>query len=167
MRRLVIALAVVLALPAAAQAGGWATVTLAPPPTDLGADETWTARLTVLRHGVTPTAGATPWITIRSNAHGSKAFAAEPAGKTGVYVARVVFPETGSWRYEVSDGLAATGHGYSQTHTYAAIEIVPGTGGGGGDGVPVWPFALAAVALAAGGAVALARQRGRRPAHQS
>lgn len=167
MRKLVIALAVVLALPAAAQAGGWATVTLAPPPTDLRADETWTARLTVRRHGVTPTDGATPWITIRNDAHGTKAFAAKPAGTTGVYVARVAFPGTGSWRYEVSDGLAATGYGRSQTHTYAPVEIVPGTVGGGGDGLPVWPLALAAVSLAAAGALVLARQRSRRPAHQS
>jgi hypothetical protein len=166
MRRILIAVAVTsaLAIPAAAQAGGWATVRLAPPPAGLQAEETWTAQLTVLRHGRTPTDGAAPSITIRG-AGGQQTFKAQPAGATGAYVARVVFPSAGSWQYEVSDGLTATGYGESQTHTYAAIDVAPGTGGGGG--VPAWPIALAAVALVAGAAVVLVRQRGRRPATQS
>ena len=166
MRRIAIAVALAstLVLPAAAQAGGWATVVLAPPPAGLQAEETWTAQLTVLRHGRTPTDGAAPSITIRGP-NGSQTFTANPAGATGAYVAKVVFPSAGSWRYEVSDGLTATGYGYSQTHTYAAVDIAPGTGGG--VGVPAWPFALAALALVAGAAVVLTRQRSRRPATQS
>jgi hypothetical protein len=168
MRRLIIALAVTAAaiVPAAAQAGGWATVVLAPPPAGLEADETWTAQFSVLRHGVTPTDGAAPSITILGPS-GTQTFKARPTGKTGAYVAQVVFPTAGSWRYEVSDGLTATGYGESQTHTYSPVEIVPGTGGGGGDGVPAWPFAIAAFALVAVGAAVLVRQRARRPAHQS
>jgi hypothetical protein len=166
MRRIAIAvgLAAMLAVPAVAQAGGWATVTLAPPPAGLEADEIWTAQLAVLRHGRTPTDGAAPSITIRGQS-GSQTFQAKPTGKTGKYVAHVSFPAAGSWRYEVSDGLAATGYGYSQTHTYAAVDIAPGAGGGGG--LPVWPFALAAIALVAGAGAVLMRQRGRRPATQS
>ncbi len=166
MRRIAIAAAIAstLVVPAAAQAGGWATVVLAPPPAGLQAEETWTAQLTVLRHGRTPTDGAAPSITIRGQG-GAQTFKAKPAGTTGVYVAHVVFPSAGSWRYEVSDGLTATGYGHSQTHTYAAVDIAPGTGGGGG--VPVWPFVLAAIVLVAGAAATLARQRGRRPATQS
>ena len=166
MSRLAIAIAVAAALAVpASHAGGWATVTLAPPPAGLEAEETWTAQLTVLRHGVTPTDGARPAITIRGES-GAQTFRAKPAGTTGKYVARVVFPSAGSWEYEVSDGLAATGYGGSTTHTYSPVVIAPGTGGGG-SGVPVWPFALAAIALAAAGALALVRQRGRRPATQS
>jgi hypothetical protein len=166
MRRIAIAVALAstLVLPAVAQAGGWATVVLAPPPAGLQAQETWTAQLTVLRHGRTPTDGAAPSITIRGP-NGSQTFTAKPAGATGAYVAKVVFPSAGSWRYEVSDGLTATGYGYSQTHTYAAVDIAPGTGAG--VGVPAWPFALAALALVAGAAVVLTRQRSRRPATQS
>jgi hypothetical protein len=165
MSRLAIAIAFVAVLAApAAHAGGWATVTLAPPPVGLEADATWTAQLTVLRHGRTPTDGAAPSITIRGGS-GSQTFHAKPSGTTGKYVAHVVFPTAGSWDYEVSDGLAATGYGYSQTHTYSPVDIAPGTGGG--SGAPVWPFALAAIALAAVGAVVLVRQRGRRPATQS
>lgn len=167
MRRLVIALALVaaVAVPAAAQAGGWATVVLAPPPAGLEADETWTARLQVMRHGVTPEVGAAPFITIRGP-RGSETFTATPTGKAGTYVARVVFPSAGSWDYEVNDGLAATGYGVSQTHTYSPVSITPSTGLGDG-GVPVWPFAIAAIVLAAAGAAALIRQRSRHPAPQS
>ena len=166
MRRIAIAVALAstLVLSAVAEAGGWATVVLAPPPAGLQAEETWTAQLTVLRHGQTPTDGAAPSITIRGP-NGSQTFAAKPDGATGAYVAKVVFPSAGSWRYEVSDGLTATGYGHSQTHTYAAVDIAPGTGGG--VGVPAWPFALAALALVAGAAVVLTRQRCRRPATQS
>ena len=66
----------------------------------------------------------------------------------------------------MNDGLAATGYGVSQTHTYSPVTIAPGTGGGS-SGVPVWPFALGAIALAIAGAVVLVRQRDRRPATQS
>ena len=164
MRRLVIALALAaaVAVPATVHAGGWATVTLAPPPAGLEADETWTAQLTVLAHGVTPTDAAAPSITIRG-ASGTQTFEAKPTGKPGVYVANVVFPSAGSWDYEVSDG-----YGQSQTHTYAPVEIVPVTGGGSDDGVPVWPFAIGVAVLVAACAAALAaRQRDRRPATQS
>lgn len=166
MKRLAIAVALAaLAIPAMGQAGGWATVTLAPPPAGLEADEAWTARFTVLRHGVTPTDGAEPSITIWGAEGISQTFPARPTGTTGEYLATVVFPTAGSWDYEVSDGLGATGDGASTTHTYAAVEIAPGTGGGGG--LPVWPFVLAATALAGvGAAFLLARQRSRRLAHQ-
>ena len=66
----------------------------------------------------------------------------------------------------MNDGLAATGYGVSQTHTYSPVTIAPGAGGGD-SGVPAWPFALAAIALVAAGAIALVRQRGSRPATQS
>jgi hypothetical protein len=166
MRTLAIAIAAIAAFAVpAAHAGGWATVTLAPPPAGLEAEETWTANLTVLRHGVTPTNGAAPSITIRGES-GSQTFRAKPSGTVGKYLAHVVFPAAGNWDYEVSDGLAATGYGMSQTHTYSPVMIVPDAGTGG-SGVPLWPFALAAIALAAAGALALVRQRGSRPATQS
>ena len=166
MRTLAIAIAAIAALAVpAAHAGGWATVTLAPPPAGLEAEEMWTANLTVLRHGVTPTDGAAPSITIRGES-GAQTVRAQPAGTVGKYVALVEFPTAGRWDYEVSDGLAATGYGVSQTHTYSPVTIAPGAGGGD-SGVPAWPFALAAIALVAVGALALVRQRSRRPATQS
>ena len=163
MSRLAIAIALVPALAApAAHAGGWATVTLAPPPAGLEAEETWTAQMTVLRHGVTPTDGATPSITIRGES-GSQTFRAQPAGTAGKYVARVVFPSSGRWDYEVNDGLAATGYGISQTHTYSPVVIAPGTGGTGSS-VPVWPLALGAALLLVLGVAVVTKQRRPAPA---
>jgi|SRR5688572_11041808 len=161
MRKLLIlaGLAALLAVPAA-QAGGWATVRMAPPPAGLEADETWNAQLMVLRHGVTPTDGATPSITIRG-ASGSQTFEATPAGAVGAYVAQVVFPSEGTWDYEVSDGLTATGYGHSQTHTYSPVVVAPGTGGG--SVVPVWPFAVGLALVLALGLIVATRQRQRRP----
>ena len=166
MSRLAIAIAFIAVLAApAAYAGGWATVTLAPPPVGLEADATWTAQLTVLRHGRTPTDGAAPSITIRGNT-GSQTFRAKPTGTTGTYVAHVVFPTAGRWDYDVNDGLAATGYGASQTHTYSPVEIAPGTGGGG-RGIPAWAFALGACLLLLVGVTIVTRQRQRRPAPAS
>ena len=62
----------------------------------------------------------------------------------------------------MNDGLAATGYGVSQTHTYSPVEIAPATGGAG-SAVPVWPFAIGAVLLLALGVFIATRQRQRRP----
>ena len=166
MRTLAIAIAAIAALAVpAAHAGGWATVTLAPPPAGLEAEETWTANLTVLRHGVTPTDGAAPSITIRGES-GAQTFRAKPAGTVGKYVALVEFPTAGRWDYEVSDGLAATGYGVIADAHVLARHDRPGDGHRR-QRRALWPFALAAIALAAAGALALVRQRGSRPATQS
>ena len=157
MRKLVHAvLAAAVAAPAAT-AGAWKRAGVEPQPT--GKD--WEATITILRHGRTPTDGAAPSITIRNDSGVAKTFPAKPLGN-GKYRANVEFPSTGTWRYEVNTGLAATGYGTDQVQTYLPVEI---TGGSGGDssGVPSWPFAAAAaVALALAAALFLARRR--RPA---
>ncbi len=144
------ALAIALAAAGTAGAGGWATVGLEPLPNGTEAGETWRAQITVLRHGVTPTDGAAPSVTIRNEQTGRIAsFTAEPTGKTGVYEALVVFPEPGKWSFSVDNGLAATGYGVSATTTYAPVTIEPGSGGGAAPGsFPVLPIAAAAAALA-------------------
>jgi hypothetical protein len=151
MRYLVLVSALVLAAVAAvpASAGGWATVALASTPAGVSAGEPWEAEITILRHGVTPTDGAAPSLTIHNADTGlSETFAAEPAGETGVYVASVVFPEPGSWSFEIDNGLVATGYGESATTTYAPVAIEVGSGGRGS--FPAIPLGvLGAVALAA------------------
>ena len=54
----------------------------------------------------------------------------EPAGKTGLYSARVVFPHAGTWSYAIDNGLQATGYGVSETTTYTPIEVGGGTSSG-------------------------------------
>jgi hypothetical protein len=128
MKRLLISLAlVVLAAPASALAGGWATAGLSPPPGDIAAGDTWDARITVLQHGETPLSGVSPTVTIRSGSE-SRTFQAKPTDEPGVYTASVVFPKDGKWSYEVYDGF--TQYGGAQTHTFAAVSVGADAGGG-------------------------------------
>jgi hypothetical protein len=160
------ALAGALVWSAAAGAGGWATVGIASLPSGVHSGEVWTAQITVLRHGVTPTDGAAPTLTIRNRDTGeTETFAAEPSGETGVYAARVVFPEPGRWSFEIDNGLIATGYGISATTTYAPVTIDPGSAGDPGS-FPALPLTVlvAALALAAAGVVGVRRSRRFAPA---
>lgn len=156
-RLLLLALAAGLLLPAAALGGGWATVQLDSTPSGLDAGEPWNVELTVLQHGRTPLEGISPQINLTGPQGESDSFAAEPTGRPGVYRAEVVFPASGTWRWEIWDG-------FSQTHTYSPVTI-----GDGGDAsfptVPVTAGLLAAMALAGALLVALRKRRpGARPA---
>ncbi len=157
MKRLLLGLALAaLLVPAAATAGGFATVQLSSLPAGTDAGGTWTPTLTILQHGVTPLDGLQPAVRIRDASGEIQTFAARPAGEPGTYVADVRFPSAGTWRYEIWDG-------FSQTHTYSPVTI-----GGGGSSFPTVSFAAAvlAVLLVAGLGLAAARRRrpGPRPA---
>jgi hypothetical protein len=136
MRALLLAVSAALLLAAPAAAGGWATVGLGPPASGLGAGDTWNAQMTILQHGVTPLVGVSPVVKITK---GGKTldFPATPTSKPGVYVAKVKFPSEGSWTYQVDDG-------FSRTHSFAAVQIGPGSDGG--FSIPDWTWVLAAAA---------------------
>ena len=158
MKRLLLGLALAaLLVPAAATAGGFATVQLSSLPAGTDAGGTWTPTMTILQHGVTPLDGLQPAVRISDASGEIQTFAARPAGEPGTYVADVRFPSGGTWRYEIWDG-------FSQTHTYSPVTI----GGGGVASVPTAPvggIVLAALALAAALVVLLRRRRpGPRPA---
>jgi hypothetical protein len=183
MRRLLIAVIALAALvqAAAASAGCWATVGLAPPPAGVEPGQTWTARMTVLQHGQTPlpnAATARPTLTIVNDASGERqTFTARRTKDPTVFQAAVVFPSAGSWRYEVFDDFTSwegEPAPCAQTHAFAAVAV----GGGpssptpapaepvpaaSSDGFPVWPVAtgslLAALAAAAMGAGFARRRR--------
>jgi hypothetical protein len=148
-------------IPAAAAGGGWATVGLAGLPDDVRAGDTWDANITVLRHGRTPTDGAKPVLTIMNTNGERESFAARPAKGIGKYVAHVVFPSPGEWRFSIDNGLAATGYGIDATTTYAPVTIGPSDAGG----FPLLPVVLVTVTLAAlAGLSAVALRR--RTAHE-
>lgn len=142
-----------------AVAGGWATVELSSTP-DQAAGLTWNVDVTVLQHGRTPLENVRPEVIVNDGT-GPLKFAARPTGRPGVYRAEVVFPHEGTWRYAVHDG-------FTQRHTYPAVEVgaglagaaPPGPGTGGGDGLP-WPAILLALAggLAAAGVTVTAQRR--------
>jgi LPXTG-motif cell wall-anchored protein len=140
-----------LALPATALGGGFATVQLSSLPEGTPPGGTWSVELTVLQHGVTPLEDVAPVVRVYRPDGDSREFPAQPTGRPGVYAADVVFPEEGTWRYEIWDG-------FSQTHTYSPVAI---TGGTGADSFPVLPVAAGAAAalLLLGAAVVLVRRR--------
>ncbi|HSK15908.1 MAG TPA: hypothetical protein VK915_07030 [Gaiellaceae bacterium] len=185
MRKLLFATTLVgglaLAYAGAASAGCAATVGLAPPPAALEPGETWTARMTVLQHGVQPLpdhATARPTLTLVDGEGARRTFVARPTSDPAVFEAAVVFPAAGSWRYEVYDDFSTVDgrpEPCARTHTFAAVRIGggPWAPAGGGEAPPVpaaavradesqplWPFAVgAAAALAAVAAGALAWRR--------
>ena len=79
--------------------------------------------------------------------------AAKPATGTGKYVAHVVFPSTGTWRFEINNGLSATGFGIDATTTYAPVTVAAPPGSGG---FPTLPVAIGILAAATAAAIAAA-----------
>ncbi len=149
---------VALVLVADAAAGGFATVQLSSTPAGTKAGTPWSLDLTVLQHGITPLDGMEPLITIASGAD-EKSFPATPTGEPGVYHADVVFPAAGTWTWKIWDG-------FSQTHTYAPVEVTSsgGSAGAGSDGLSLWLAGLGGAAVLAIGAatvVMTARRRSR------
>jgi hypothetical protein len=162
-RRVLLALplALVLLIPPAAHAGGWATVGLSSTPAGTEPGKPWPVEITVLQHGVTPLEGVKPTVIITSG-DARKTFAATPTGKPGVYRAKVVFPSAGRWSYAVDDGFIS-----GQPHTFPAVQIgasapapAPATSGGDG-GAPSLVWLVPGVALLLAAAAVLARGRWR------
>jgi len=115
MRFLVIVSTLVLAVVAAAPAGGggWATVGFEPRPDGTKAGETWRPTIFVKQHGVTPLSGLQPVVTIEeADSEASATFYAEPGSEAGVYEADVVFPDPGEWRVTILSGFGDSQVGY-------------------------------------------------------
>jgi hypothetical protein len=158
------AAAVLLGLPAAAAAGGWATVSLSSTPEGLGPGAPWDVEMTILQHGRTPLDGVQPSITMTNGATGeTRTVQAKPAGRPGVYEARAVFPDAGRWTYAIDDG-------FSRVHDYPAVTIggaaasAPAAAAAD-DGFP-WTALLVSLlaGLAAAGLMTVVRRRRDRPA---
>jgi LPXTG-motif cell wall-anchored protein len=113
-------IAAALALPAAATAGGWATVGFDPPPEDLAPGEPWQVEMTILQHGRTPLEGVKPYVIVERETGGKQeSFPAVSTGEPGVYRASVVFESAGEWGLVVDDGFAAR-------HTFPAVQVAGG-----------------------------------------
>jgi hypothetical protein len=154
MRRLLLAVGLLLVAAPAAYAGGWATVSLSSTPAGTAPGAPWNVDITVLQHGVTPLSDVKPAVTI-SSGDATKTFAAKPTGKPGVYRASVVFPAAGTWDYEVDDGFLPP------THTYPAVQIggTPAAAMSADDGGPSLLLLLGGIALLLGAAALVLRPR--------
>jgi hypothetical protein len=117
--RLAMAMAVLgaLALPAAAGAGGFATVGLSSLPDGTAPGKPWHVTLTILQHGRTPLPNLQPTVSVTSaDGATTRTFAARPGREAGIYTADVVFPTAGVWRYSVNDS-------FSQIHRFAPVRV--------------------------------------------
>lgn len=117
MKRLLVIAAVSLVAAPVAAAGGWATVSLSSTPDGIRAGRVWDVRLTVLQHGMRPLDGVEPRVQLRRGKT-TRTFVARPTGRPGVYRARVVFPASGTWRWQIDDG-------FGRVHSYYPVEIAP------------------------------------------
>lgn len=153
----VLAIIGLLVLPAAATAGGWATVELSSTPDGLARGATWNVDIEVLQHGRTPLDAVRPTVTIMSG-DVSRTFTSKPTGRPGVHRASVRFPRAGTWRYVVDDG-------FTMRHSYPPVQIDGGGAPADGSGATVAFGALALAVLAGLAAAGLMlrwpRRRGR------
>jgi hypothetical protein len=145
MSRIALAMLILLAFPAAATAGGWATVEVAAPPGGIGPGDTWRATLVVKQHGITPLDDARPSILISNGRGDEQQFFAEHVGRPGTYVADVRFPSNGTWNVRLFDGWADT-----TKHRMAPIEV-PTTGTASPNPAPLLAPDVAPVAASSGG----------------
>ena len=114
--------AAALALPASSLGGGFSTVGIDSLPDGTKSGRPWEVKLTVLAHGRTPVEGAAPKVVVaKAGADATRTFRAISTSRRGVYVARVVFPSPGLWRYAVHED-------YGAQHSFAPVRI--GNGGG-------------------------------------
>src|SRR5215210_5960066 len=164
MRRwLLIPTLLLLAAPAVAHAGGFATTGLSSTPDGLRAGQPWKVELTILQHGRTPLSELRPEIVARDADGNRTTYTARPTGKPGRYAATVRFPRAGQWTYFVYDGF-----NNATPTTYPAVVIKPAGAATGTVrrpdpvGPPELPIALAA-ALALGGLVLWLSRRRRHP----
>lgn len=109
-------LALLLAIPSAALAGGWSVVTLDSTPENVRANTPFTIGFMVLQHGKTPMADLSPTILF-TRANGSArsggvtlvkgggpetvTFTARPDGATGHYSATIELPAAGRWEWQI------------------------------------------------------------------
>ena len=180
MRRLMIGLLMMLmttalAGPAAAKEGG---VELGSTPAGIAPGDPWNLDIQVLADPSALVNADPPVVTIRSSAGKETRFVAEPFDKEPTtYRATVVFPDEGTYTYEVYE--STTGRTYEYDPVVIEAPAVAPTAGGSGDskpvaasasedGFPLWPVLAGsfALALVAAGLTVLLR-RHRAPAAQA
>jgi hypothetical protein len=149
LRRIGLAVLVLaLGCPAAASAGGFATVGLQSLPTDVEPGKPWMAEFTVLSHGRTPFLEGHPQVIV--SGPGGEVVGTFPArlvNDDGLYRAAVVFPSRGRFEYVIDDGYAG------QRHSFPPVLV----GGEGAEPEPApAPAAPAGPAADDGGSPALA-----------
>ena len=105
LRTLVLAAMLMLALPSAALAGGWAVTTLDSVPDGFEAGQTYAIGYTIRQHGVTPVSVDRTEIRVTHSESGKRlSYRGVPEGPVGHYVAKVTIPAAGTWTWDVTQG---------------------------------------------------------------
>ena len=102
--RLIPLLLVLLAVPLAASAGGWALTSFDELPTSFEAGETYELSYTILQHGQSPVDVFSTSVFITDSAGNVTEFEAIRTGSVGHYTVEVTFPEGGTFSWSVSQG---------------------------------------------------------------
>jgi hypothetical protein len=128
----------------------------------LSAGDKWnpTVYVTIDRQPVEPaqwTGGQMPRpqvVAIEKTTGKRLTYTLQPTGKPGYFSGTVVFPNSGTWRYELDS------HYSDRVYQYRPVTIAPS---GGGWSVPAIGGGVALALVAATGAFLLWRRRGARP----
>jgi hypothetical protein len=150
MRALKIALVCIglaVALVPSVFAGGWAVTTLDALPSEIRAGQSYSIGYVIRQHGQTPYTNAQTAIEIRSSDREPPTrFRARPEGAAGHYVAEVIFPSAGEWRWDVDQTPFEPQRLGTLTVLPAALATQPSEPAlAGGDSSVVqggWPTAL-------------------------
>jgi hypothetical protein len=159
------AAAATLLLAGTALAGGWANAIMDdPPPDPPSAGEPMTIGFTLLQHGVTPVNDPAPTITVRNATSGEVlSVVATQEGASGHWVATIVFPSDGIWRYEVTHDLIVGMHGFNPVTIGAVAPAAPAatasTSAAAAQPLITVLLALLLATLAIGAAFVISRRR--------
>ncbi|MBA3414412.1 MAG: cupredoxin domain-containing protein [Chloroflexia bacterium] len=101
--RSAVAVVALLLLAGPAVAGNWATVRLDAPPGEVIAGEPWRFGFLVKQHDIRPTNDVEPFVLARHQATGEEVRAeARQDGAVGHFVAELLFPVAGSWKWAIT-----------------------------------------------------------------
>jgi len=108
----------VMAIPTAALAGGWAIASFDKVPVEFQAGSTYDLEYTILQHGQTPVDVGSSQVRIIDSNGAVTAFDAVATGEPGRYSVSIAFPESGTWQWEVTQGVFAF-------HELGTVEVTP------------------------------------------
>jgi len=96
----ILGLAILSVMPVVA--GGWATITLDHLPDNVNVDQTLEIGFMVRQHGISPMTDLAPnVVATHAETHNSFSVDAQPKGEAGRYVARINFPQAGTWNWSI------------------------------------------------------------------
>lgn len=97
-----IVIVVMLVLPLAAQAGGWAVLTVSSLPAEVVVNRPFTIEFAVRQHGSHFISGLSPKVTAVAATNGdSITFQAVEADREGYYTAEITLPTAGQWHWQI------------------------------------------------------------------